>query len=105
MDAPSQVFDEIQRRLVGPVDVFDDQDGWRARQIIENGGEEQWAVRLAIEERAERRRRLLRDVVEGTEWARGEERLTGAPQNARVSRRVARRSVRRGRSCRCRPRR
>jgi len=88
MDAPPQVFNEIERRLIGPVDVFDDQDGWRARQIIENGGEEQWAVRLAIEERAERRRSLLRDVVERTEGTWGEKRLARAPQNAQVSRRV-----------------
>ena len=32
VDAACEVLDEIQRRLVGPVDVFDDQDGRRARE-------------------------------------------------------------------------
>ena len=51
----ARILEEVEGRLVSPVDVFDDEDGRRGCEFIEDGGEERRTIRIAIEERAERR--------------------------------------------------
>ena len=40
MDTPREELDQVERRLVGPVDVFDDHNGWQRtrRQFIQDRG-------------------------------------------------------------------
>ncbi len=78
--ASGQVFDEIERCLVGPVDVFDHQDGGRARNIVEKGSEERRTVRLALEQHAQRGSGLLGDVIERAQWTRRKQGLARRPQ-------------------------
>src|SRR5690349_17635615 len=63
---------EVQRRLVGPVQVVDDQDpaqGIDAPQSLQDGREERPSPGgLALEQYLDPGRQLRRDVDEGAEW-------------------------------------
>src|SRR5262249_47551444 len=77
---PGQILDEIKRRLVRPVEVFDHQDGGRGAQLLEHRGEERRAVRIPLEQRTNRGGELLGDIVKGAKRSWSEQRLTGAPE-------------------------
>jgi len=52
VDAAAQEFDHVQGRLIGPMDIFDDDDRQRRRplQLIEQGREDRGAAGLRTEE-------------------------------------------------------
>jgi hypothetical protein len=60
----TEIFDEIESRLVSPVDVFHDQDGGRSEKVVEESGKEHSAIGLAVEQCVELGSGLLGDVVE-----------------------------------------
>lgn len=80
VDAAREMAEQVKRCLIGPVNVFERQNRRRLDQLIEDGREEHRAVRVALEERPQRGRRLPGNVVERTQWARGKEGLTGGPE-------------------------
>lgn len=48
-NAAGQMLDEIERRLIRPVKVFDDQDTWRGTQLLQYRSEERRTLRIALE--------------------------------------------------------
>jgi hypothetical protein len=66
MNAAGKIFDEIERRLIRPVNIFDDENDGALGEDIQDSGEDRRALRLAVEERAEWRCSLLGNVVEWT---------------------------------------
>src|SRR5690242_18484413 len=83
MDAARKVLEQVQGRLIGPVNVFDDQNCGSLVEFVEEGGEERRAVRIPFEKRPKRGKRLLRDVIEWTQRARCEQCLACCPECAR----------------------
>ena len=80
MDTTSEVLDEIECCFIGPVDIFDHQDGGALGEDIEERGEERRALRLAIKKSAEWRCSLLGNVVKRAKRAGSKERLASRPQ-------------------------
>ena len=70
---------EVQRGVVGPVQVLDDERAGIAAQLVEHGGQQVLPGRL------ERRRHppadLTRDVMQRTHRPRRDQRVAGAPQH------------------------
>ena len=83
-DPSPDEFQEIERRVVCPVDVFDHDRAWRGRQIElgEECREEALSAGGLLQRDGERAIRLPRDVVHGTEWPGRGERVAQAPECA-----------------------
>ena len=84
MDATADELDQIERRLVGPVNVLEHQHGRRrrARQLVEHGAEDRRPVVRPRQQRAQRRTGLAGDVVQRPERPRRRQRLAAAPEDA-----------------------
>src|SRR5690606_16084530 len=84
VDAAAEEFYQVERRLVGPVRILDDEQpgGLLLPEQAQNGVEEGRVAGAGFEER-EQLPVLQRegDVVERAERARGEERLAGPPEH------------------------
>ena len=85
LDAAPEELHEVERRLVGPVQVLHDHHG-RARLVpegVEDGGEDGRARDLGVEQRAQWPGQRLGDVSQRPQWARGEQGIARPPQHAR----------------------
>ena len=70
LDAASDESEDVERRLVGPVDVFDHDDGRPTAKLVDQRGRDRvgnWVAAQELEECATRRRG---DVVQRTERLR-----------------------------------
>jgi hypothetical protein len=78
-DSPTQQPEDVQRRFVRPVEVFEDQDRRAGRPQLadELGGDRMWP-RVPRDELLQRAADLLRDVQERPQRAWREERVTRA---------------------------
>ena len=74
---------EVQRRLVTPVQVFDDQDVRRPAQGLEHGGEDLVLRRPRLQQSGHRGVELRRHVAQWAERARGDQRIAHSPQDSR----------------------
>ena len=88
-DAPAEELDQVERRVVGPMDVLDHDQGRRLRppQHVEHGGEQRRARRAGLERGQQVGAGLARDVVEGPERRRREQRIAMALQRCTRRRR------------------
>src|SRR6185369_14270130 len=85
VDASTKKLEEIERCFISPVNVFDNQNGGGLiLEFVENGGEDGRTRGFFFEQRKEVATDLSRDVGNGAEWSRGEQRIAAAPQNAKV---------------------
>src|SRR3979490_3325239 len=85
MNAASQKLEQIERRFVRPMHVFEyDQRLLPALQLIERRGKDYVAV-AGIDGRQQRALRLPRDVVQRGEGTRREERIARPPQYTRFA--------------------
>ena len=98
--AAAQQRHEVERGVVGPVQVLDDQHG-AAGELVQ--GRRQHPLAGAVDGGEQRAARLAGDVVQRAERARRDQRITGAPQDPLLRSPPSPR--RRGRSCRSPPRR
>src|SRR5262249_19489258 len=82
-DATGEELDQVERRFVSPVEIFDHDDhGRAARELLENGREDGPRRRPCVELRRERPSRLPGDVVNGPKWPWRVEGIAGAPECA-----------------------
>jgi hypothetical protein len=83
-NAAAQILDEIERRLIGPMDILDDEQRRppRITQKIEQGGEQSQPRRVTFELRQEPSAGRARNVIEGSERGGREERVALAQENA-----------------------
>ena len=84
LDAPAEELHEVERRLVGPVQVLHDHHG-RAGLVperVEDRGEDGRARDLGVEQGAQRSRQRLGDVPQRSQRPRGEQGIARAPQHA-----------------------
>ena len=82
-DAPPEQREQVERALVGPVEVLHHQHARRAlRDLVEQGGHEVLAAAVAAQGVGEPPAGLARDVVERAERPRRQERVAGAHQEA-----------------------
>src|SRR3981189_1403905 len=87
MNAASQKLEQIERRFVRPMHVFEYAHRLRpALQLIERCGKDYVAVRAGIDGRQQRALRLPRDVVQRGEGPGREERIARPPQYTRFAR-------------------
>ena len=75
-DASRQIFQEIERRVIGPMNVFDDEQRRHTPRGGENSGKETLTRRLRIDVE------IGRDVVQWSERSWCEQRLASGAQNA-----------------------
>jgi hypothetical protein len=83
LDAAAEELREVERGVVGPVQVLHDDHG-RACLVpegVDDGGEERRARDLAVEQRAQRTRQHLGDVAQRPQRPRREQRVARAPQH------------------------
>src|SRR6267378_2769866 len=86
MNAAAQKLEQIERRFVRPMHVFEyDQRLRPSLQLIERCGEDDVAVRSGIDGRQQRTLRLPRDVVQRGEGTGREERIARPPQYTRFA--------------------
>jgi hypothetical protein len=83
-DATAEVLDKVERRVVGPVHVLEDDDRRcrRPRQLVEHGGEERGAIARPRQRAAQRGAGRAGDVVERPERPRRRQRFARAPEHA-----------------------
>ena len=83
----TQQPEHIERRVVRPVHVLEHQDRRRARpQLPHERCRHIECARVSLHELLELAARVLGDVEEGPERARGEQGITGPPQQSRALR-------------------
>ena len=95
-EASSQERDEVERRVVGPVHVLDDEDRPRAGQLVEDRGQQRLARPVGLERVGQRTAGVARHVAKRAERARRDERVARAPQDAARSDLLADRRDQRG---------
>jgi hypothetical protein len=84
-DPRDEQADDVERRLVSPVQVLEDEHGRRAAaQLVEQRGGDVVRARRPGHELGERPTGGLGDVEERAEWRRRAQRLARAPQDAGV---------------------
>ncbi len=83
--AAPEELDQIERRLIGPVNILDDEDRRRGtpRQVVDCCIEDDVAVGRRLKGGAECLPRLPRHVVERRQGMGREERLAASPEHAR----------------------
>ena len=87
LDAPGEQAQDVERGLVGPVEVLEDDDVRRPRAQRSRQRPDEGAGSGALgHRRAELAAHLVGDVHEGAERARGEERVARAPQDSALTR-------------------
>ena len=92
LDAPSEQAQDVERGLVGPVEVLEDDDVRRPRAQRSRQRPDEGAGSGPLgHRRAELAAHLVGDVHEGAERARGEERVARAPQDSALTRSSAER--------------
>ncbi len=95
-EASSQERHEVERRVVGPVHVLDDEDRPRAGQLVEDRHQERLARPVGPERLRQRTAGVARHVAERAQRARRDERVARAPQHAARSDLLADRRDQRG---------
>ena len=74
MDAPGEELDQVERRLVRPVQVLEHgDDGWLPSEFVQDCREQHGWGSPGLERRAQRGTGVASDVVDGRERPRGEE--------------------------------
>ena len=86
-DAAAEIFDEIERGIVRPVHVLENEDRGLARilQRVQQRRKQPFGGSGLVEQVADRRIEPTHHVVEGAERTRGEERLAPPPQHLGAS--------------------
>jgi hypothetical protein len=86
LNAAAKEFEQIERCLIGPVDIFDDGDGRdrAAAQSVEEGREDRGTARLMFEQLMDAALKLLGNVVERSQRPWRKQCLT--PAHAEASR-------------------
>jgi hypothetical protein len=79
-EAAAEQRDEVERAVVGPVEVLDDDDRG-GRELVERGGEDVLARARAVERGEQRTAGLARDVAERPHGAGGDQRVARAPED------------------------
>jgi hypothetical protein len=83
VDPPTEQPQDVERRLVGPVHVFEHEDGPGSRpELIIQRRSDLVRLRPALDELFELSAGLLRDVQERSERTRREERVACSPEDA-----------------------
>jgi hypothetical protein len=85
---PAEQRHQVERRVVGPVEVVDHEHR-AAGERVERGGEDVLACAGRLERGEERAARVARDVAQRAHRARRDQRVAGAPQDARARQRRA----------------
>ena len=80
-EAAAEERDEVERAVVGPVEVLDDDDRG-GRELVERGGEHVLARARAVERGEQRPAGLARHVAERAHRARRDQRVARAPEHA-----------------------
>jgi hypothetical protein len=74
LDAPAQELDQVERRLVGPMQVLEHgDDGWLPSEFVQDRREQHARGSSGLERRAQRGPGVAGDVVDGPQRPRGEE--------------------------------
>src|SRR5688572_28208459 len=85
-DAAAQILDEVERRVVGPMDVLEHQDGGAVgvKQDVQKGGKELRGSRRLLEYGRKMRIERLGHVLQRTQWTRREKCLAAPPKYAAI---------------------
>jgi hypothetical protein len=88
LEPAAEELHQIERRLVGPVDVLDDQQRRLAplAELVQQAGKQRRARRFAFELGQELAPQLARDVIERAERRRREQGIAMALENAQAGR-------------------
>src|SRR5579863_2969306 len=82
MDPPTEILEQVERRLIGPMHVFDHDQRLHSLEFIERGREDQVGACAGTQGRRQATLRLPRDVMERRQGARCKESVACSPQHA-----------------------
>jgi hypothetical protein len=85
MDAPTQEFEQIERCLVRPMQVLENDQRSLALELVERRVEDCAPILLRAQSLEQRTSRLPRDIVERSERTGCKERVARAPQQTRIA--------------------
>ena len=84
VEAPCEEPHDVERGLVGPVQIFEDHDGrGSARELVDQRRGDVVGTSGGVDDLLELALRLFRDILQRAERARCEQGVAGAPQHSR----------------------